>query len=337
MFHDFKWVDVFPDERTHFRHGQKLAEGVQRRCPEGLVPALLLTRRTDIEQGLVTTPTYFLYVLNIDEWLSAEDDFGLAYLATHLAVEPENLGRFANLSLIGDPAAVAQFLAQELSVDLVAEWLCRAWAQGWREQRRVPPSWAFLSGLSCAHAWRSTGTPLTEVDPLLRVLHGPADLDRAHAVGLTAEDLARWACVSSDVGVVRAWVDAGRSPSEALLADLDCGAQELAAYAAEGVDAAHAVQALAVGLSPELAGRALRRGRGLSTAAAARDHGFEVDDEVPPGFGATARAWSKLQQTARYLVDDGLPHHVVVGALTEQAPRDVVDRLLGNLPPTVVW
>lgn len=123
MFHDFKWVDVFPDERTHFRHGQKLAEGVQRRCPEGLVAALLLTRRTDVEQGLVTTPTHFLYVLNIDEWLSAEDDFALAYLATHLAVEPENLGRFANLSLIGDPAAVAQFLEQELSVDLVAEWL----------------------------------------------------------------------------------------------------------------------------------------------------------------------------------------------------------------------
>jgi hypothetical protein len=123
VFHDFKWLDVFPDERTHFRHGQKLAEGVQHRCPEGLVPALLLTRRTDVEQGLVATPTHFLYVLNIDEWLRAEDDFALAYLATHLAVEPEDLGRFANLSLIGDPAAVAQFLEQELSVDQVAAWL----------------------------------------------------------------------------------------------------------------------------------------------------------------------------------------------------------------------
>jgi hypothetical protein len=123
VFHDFKWLDVFPDRRTHFRHGQNLAEGVQRRCPEGLVPALLLTRRTDVEQGLVATQKYFLYVLNIDEWLNAEDDFALAYLATHLAVEPENLGQFANLSLIGDPAAVAQLLEQELSVELVAEWL----------------------------------------------------------------------------------------------------------------------------------------------------------------------------------------------------------------------
>ncbi len=123
VFHDFKWRDVFPDERTHFRHGQKLAEGVQRRCPDALVPALLLTRRTDVEQGLVTTPTHFLYLLNIDEWLGAEDDFALAYLATHLAVPPENLGRFANLSLIGDPAVVVEFLERELSVDLVAEWL----------------------------------------------------------------------------------------------------------------------------------------------------------------------------------------------------------------------
>jgi hypothetical protein len=123
VFYDFPWLEVFPDERTHFRHGQKLAEGVQRRCPEGLEPALLLTRGTDVEQGLLTTPTYFLYVLNIDEWLAAEDDFALAYLATHLAVEPEDLGRFANLSMIGDPAEVGEFLERQLSVDRVAEWL----------------------------------------------------------------------------------------------------------------------------------------------------------------------------------------------------------------------
>jgi hypothetical protein len=83
----FDWLDVFPDERTHFRHGQKLAEDVQQRCPAGLTPAILLTRRTDVDQGLLTTLSHFLYVLNIDEWLSAEDDFALAYLATHLAVE----------------------------------------------------------------------------------------------------------------------------------------------------------------------------------------------------------------------------------------------------------
>lgn len=123
VFYDFEWLEVFSDERTHFRHGQKLAEGVQQRCPDGLEPALLLTRRTDVEQGLLRTPTYFLYVLNIDEWLSAEDDFALAYLATHLAVEPENLGRFANLSRIGDSAQVSEFLEQQLSVDRVAEWL----------------------------------------------------------------------------------------------------------------------------------------------------------------------------------------------------------------------
>ena len=123
VFYDFRWREIFPDQRTHFRHGQKLAAGVQQRCPDGLKPALLLTRRTDVEQGLLTTPTYFLYVLNIDEWLAAEDDFALAYLATHLAVEPEDLGRFANLSLIGDPADVSEFLEQQLTVDRVAEWL----------------------------------------------------------------------------------------------------------------------------------------------------------------------------------------------------------------------
>jgi hypothetical protein len=123
VFYDFLWSEVFPDQRTHFRHGQRLAERVQQRCPEGLEPALLLTRRTDVDQGLLTMQTYFLYVLNIDEWLAAEDDFALAYLATHLAVEPEDLGRFANLSLIGDPADVSKFLEKQLSVDRVAAWL----------------------------------------------------------------------------------------------------------------------------------------------------------------------------------------------------------------------
>jgi hypothetical protein len=55
--------------------------------------------------------------------LAADDDFALAYLATHLAVEPEDLGRFANLGLIGDPADVSKFLEQKLSVDRVADWL----------------------------------------------------------------------------------------------------------------------------------------------------------------------------------------------------------------------
>lgn len=123
VFHDFQWLDIFPDQRTHFKHGQRLAEGVRDRCPEGLEPALLLTRRTDVEQGLVATPTYFLYVLNIDEWLAAEDDFSLAYLASHLAVEPQDLSRYADLSLIGDPTDVSRFFEQQLTVDRVAEWL----------------------------------------------------------------------------------------------------------------------------------------------------------------------------------------------------------------------
>lgn len=123
VFYDFRWLDVFPDRRTHFKHGQRLAESVQERCPDGLEPALLLTRRTDVAQGLRTTPTYFLYVLNIDEWLAAEDDFALAYLANHLAVGPEQLGRYADLSLLGDAAIVARFFNEQLTVDRVAEWL----------------------------------------------------------------------------------------------------------------------------------------------------------------------------------------------------------------------
>ena len=54
VFHDFDWLDVFPDNRAQFRNGKCLAQHVREECPEGKTPALLLTDQDRPEQSFTT-------------------------------------------------------------------------------------------------------------------------------------------------------------------------------------------------------------------------------------------------------------------------------------------
>ena len=108
VFHDFDWLSVFPDERTQFQRGLVLARTVKKHCPADKTPALLLTQETGMQQGIITTGHYFVFVLNIDEWLATPDNAALAYLAGHLPV---------------DPGAVREFVEEQLNESFVADWL----------------------------------------------------------------------------------------------------------------------------------------------------------------------------------------------------------------------
>jgi hypothetical protein len=123
VFYAFRWRALFPDERTQFKRGQALARTVIEKCPESLTPALLLTRRKDVDQGFRKTATYLLFVVNIDEWRSTAENPAYSYLADHLAVDPQELKEFADLSELGDPEKVRAFVSRQLDVEQVAEWL----------------------------------------------------------------------------------------------------------------------------------------------------------------------------------------------------------------------
>ena len=123
VFHDFEWLAVFPDERTHFKRGQVLARTVRDQCAAGLIPALLLTRRKDTQQGFLATSTHTLFVVNIDEWLRTPENAALSYVANHLPVDPTELGGFAQLSELGDPEKVRAFVERQMDVEQIAEWL----------------------------------------------------------------------------------------------------------------------------------------------------------------------------------------------------------------------
>lgn len=123
VFHDFRWRDVFPDERTQFKNGMVLAQLVKQRCPEGIVPALLLTRRADAEQGFLETDTHLLCVVNIDEYRSTEGDAATAYVASHLSVGLEQLRELTELSDLGNAEEVRALLDQHLDIEHVVEWI----------------------------------------------------------------------------------------------------------------------------------------------------------------------------------------------------------------------
>ncbi|WP_405066903.1 DUF4263 domain-containing protein [Kribbella sp. NBC_01510] len=123
LFYDFVWRDVFSSGRAHFKNGLVLARTVQSRAPEGLEPALLLTRRSDVPQGFRQTSTHFLYILNIDEYRQAQGNPALSYLANHLAVDATEIHEFADLAQFGDPERVRSLLMRHIKLDDVVSWL----------------------------------------------------------------------------------------------------------------------------------------------------------------------------------------------------------------------
>jgi hypothetical protein len=139
VFHDFDWLDLFPDERTHFRNGRVLAQTVQAQCPEGLTPALLLTRRTDVRQGFVTSGDHWLCVINIDEYRRTPGNPALSYVANHLDVDVSQLHEFTDLADLGDPDAVRNAVEAQLDLERVAEWI-RADDQRLRQLLEVLPN-----------------------------------------------------------------------------------------------------------------------------------------------------------------------------------------------------
>jgi Domain of unknown function (DUF4263) len=82
VYYEFRWVEYMPDRRMQFRNGQCLAERVLDDCPEGKLPALLLTNRDEVEEGARVTASFYVVVLNLPRYLEqAEANAAVSYLA----------------------------------------------------------------------------------------------------------------------------------------------------------------------------------------------------------------------------------------------------------------
>ena len=124
VFHDFEWLDVYPDGRTQFRNGKSLASFAPEKCPDGKVPALLLTRRKDVRQGIQETDNLSLFVVDIEEYRTAEGSTALSYLAAHLDVDITEIEQRQDIAATTDPDVLRSFIEVSLEVEHIAAWAC---------------------------------------------------------------------------------------------------------------------------------------------------------------------------------------------------------------------
>lgn len=122
VFHEFRWRDVFPDERTQFKNGKSLATFVQAKCPPGKTPALLLTLRDGVRQCLHQTDRFSVFVVNLNEYRAAEGDTAVSYLAAHLDVDITDIEQLKNVAESADPELVRTFIESSLDIGHIADW-----------------------------------------------------------------------------------------------------------------------------------------------------------------------------------------------------------------------
>jgi Domain of unknown function (DUF4263) len=122
VFYDFPWRSRFRDERTQFKNGKSLATLVIARCPQSKTPALRLTARHDVPKGPQQTETFFVFVVNIDEYRAAESNAAVSYLANHLDVDITDIKQLRELADAADPNLVRTFIESALDIGLIADW-----------------------------------------------------------------------------------------------------------------------------------------------------------------------------------------------------------------------
>lgn len=122
VFHDFPWEELFPNLVAEFPGSRRLSRYVKRLCPEGQAPALLLTRRTDAQQGHLPHEHYFIIVVNVDAYARhAQLDVATTYLIHVAGMRPAVLAG-SDWSQVSD-GDFRVALDQRLSPDLLRRWL----------------------------------------------------------------------------------------------------------------------------------------------------------------------------------------------------------------------
>ena len=122
VYHDFQWTDIFPDERTQFKNGRRLAELVKQSCPKGKIPALLLTRRTDVTTNRLLTDECYIAVINIDEYLKiAYGDAAKTYFANLMPADIITAANICWSELSDDEQRT--LLGDHLDINLLRAWI----------------------------------------------------------------------------------------------------------------------------------------------------------------------------------------------------------------------
>jgi phosphoglycolate phosphatase-like HAD superfamily hydrolase len=118
IYYDFDWASVIGHNRRQFTNGKCLALFVRRHCPDGLTPALLLTKE-DVQPHPRLTDTHFFFVVNLPQIVRAYGDVAESLYAGYLESEISRLSEIQRL------AADPEMAEAVLTIERVAEWLGR--------------------------------------------------------------------------------------------------------------------------------------------------------------------------------------------------------------------
>ena len=127
LYYDFRWLDLFPDQRAQFKNGLALARLIQDGCPTGKTPALLLTARDSVEERIIQTDSHFVVVLNLPRYLAQ---------ATANAAESYYADRLGIQALAARPEVVTAVITQ-LSIDDIEAWASEDATTRFDQLRRI--------------------------------------------------------------------------------------------------------------------------------------------------------------------------------------------------------
>lgn len=122
VLYEFKWGELFQDERAQFRNGQCLANRIREDCPQDKIPTLLLTDRDDEAERSFETPTRYVVVLNLPRYLEAANaDAAVSYFAERLT---SGITRVSQLTELTDarPDELQAFLSLQLNAKHISAW-----------------------------------------------------------------------------------------------------------------------------------------------------------------------------------------------------------------------
>jgi hypothetical protein len=159
VFHEFEWLDEFPDERAQFKNGKALARLVKRDAPETKTPALLLTVRDDADELSFETDDYYIAVVNLRRIRKARGDPAVTYYAERLG--PGITSATHLHTLAANPDVISTVVERELDLKHIADWVA-ANEDGIEQLRTIP-------GVTDAPA---TSPDLAQVLAALRALEG---------------------------------------------------------------------------------------------------------------------------------------------------------------------
>jgi hypothetical protein len=120
IYYDFEWSELFPNGRAQFKNGQCLARLIREDCPEGKIPALLLTTR-NVDEGPIETDSHFVVVLNLPRYrATATPDAAASYYAHRLDSGITGIAKLRQLA--SQPDVIGAVVERQLDAGHIADW-----------------------------------------------------------------------------------------------------------------------------------------------------------------------------------------------------------------------